>query len=222
VGNQRTDVVGRERPADRLNALVALQSARIARTLHDDTSQVLASAHCAIEDVTQDLPEPLQARLHRVRKHLHDVAEQLRRISHELHPGILDDVGIVDAITFSGRLFTRRTGVQLALALRLDEPLPAPVAAVVYRFVQEALANISAHARAGSASIAIGYMGTQIECTVSDDGVGFDVAGAQAADSGRLGLMLLRARLEAVGGTLHVTSFPGQGTCLRAAIPLET
>src|SRR5262249_35199988 len=91
VSTRRTEAARRDVPANRLNALVALQSARIARTLHDDTSQVLASAHCAIEDVTQDLPEPLQARLHRVRKHLHDVAEQLRRISHDLHPGILDD-----------------------------------------------------------------------------------------------------------------------------------
>jgi len=214
---------GKTEPAvRRLNNLVELQSARLAGVLHDDASQVLASAHMAIEDVAGDVSPLAQARLHQVRQHLHYVAEQLRRISHELHPAIVDDLGVSDAIKFVSRAFTCRTGVKLTIDVHLDERCPAPVGAVVYRFVQEALSNIDKHAHAGYASIAIARDGSQLLCTVSDDGVGFDVEAMFARNANHnLGLMLIRARLEAIGGTLDVTSAPQQGTCLSAVIPLE-
>jgi signal transduction histidine kinase len=211
-----------ELAARRLNTLVARQSARLAAVLHDEASQVLAFAHMAIEDVACDVAPPAQARLQQVRQHLHDVAEQLRRISHELHPNIVDDLGAGDAIEFISREFARRTGVKLAIDVHLDQHCPAALGAVVYRFVQEALNNIDEHAQAASASIAIARSGSQLQCVVSDDGVGFDVAATLARNAHHgLGLMLIRARFEAVGGTLDITSAPQQGTRLHAVIPLE-
>jgi two-component system, NarL family, sensor kinase len=206
----------------RLNTLLELQSARIAGVLHDDVSQVLAAAHLAIDEIAGESPAAVQRRLHKIRRHLHEVAEQLRRISHDLHPGILEDVGVADAIRFISRAFTRRTGVQLTLSLHLDQPCPPATGAVVYRLVEEGLTNISAHARATAASIAIARDGSRIVCTISDDGVGFDVEAvvARTADHG-LGLMLTRGRLEAIGGTLDVTSAPQHGTRLCAVIPVE-
>src|SRR6185295_2462866 len=196
--------MGVEPAVSRLNNLIELQSARLAAVLHDDTSQVLASAHMAIADVAGDASPLMQARLHQVRQHLHQVAEQLRRISHELHPSIVEDLGAVDAIKFVSRAFTGRTGVKLAIDVHLDERCPAPVGAVVYRFVQEALSNIDEHAHATSASIAIARDGSRLLCTVSDDGVGFDVEATLARNAVHgLGLMLTRARLEAIGGALE-------------------
>jgi signal transduction histidine kinase len=205
----------------RLNSLVDLQSARIADVLHDDTSQVLASAHITLEDIARDLPPSAQARLHQVRQHLHDVADQLRRISHDLHPGIVDVLGTIDAIKFTARAFTHQTGVQLAIDVDLDQGCPAKPGAVLFRVVQEALNNIGEHAHAASASIAIAREDSRLVCTVCDDGVGFDVAAAPPGSAPRLGLALIRARLEALGGTLDITSVPQQGTRLRAAVPLE-
>lgn len=203
----------------RLNDLVDLQSARVSDLLHDEASQVLAAVHMTIEDIAHDVPAPVQARLRRVRQHLHDVAEQLRRISHDLYPRIVDDLGVIDAIKFISRAFTRQTGVQLAIDVRVDE-CPAAVGAVVYRLVHEALANIGKHARASGASIVIAREGSRLVCTICDDGVGFDVAATLARHT-NLGLMLSRGRVEAAGGTLDITSAPQQGTRLRAAIPLE-
>jgi signal transduction histidine kinase len=206
----------------RLNTLLELQCARIARVLHDETSQVLAAAHVTIADIAHDVPPPVQARLQQVRLQLGEAAEQLRRISDDLHPTSLDVLGLIESTKFIARAFTSRTGVPLAIETHLDEPCPAPVAAIVYRFAQEALTNIDQHAQATSASITIGREGSRLVCVICDDGVGFDVAALARDGAQSFGLMQIRDRLEAAGGTLDIASAPQQGTRLLAAIPLET
>ena len=206
----------------RLNTLLEAQSARIAGALHDEASQFLASAHLAIAAIAQDVPPPVQVRLQEVRLQLDEVAEQLRRVSDELHPSILDDLDPIDAIRSAARTFTRRTRVQLAIEARMDEPCPPAVGAILFRFVQEALTNIGAHARATTASVSIAREGSRLVCAVRDDGVGFDVAATLACcGHRRLGLMLIRDRLEAAGGSLDIASAPRKGTRLRAVLPLE-
>jgi signal transduction histidine kinase len=204
----------------RLTTLLALESARISGVLHDEASQVLAFAHIVIEDIARDVPAPVQARLDGVRQHLHAVAEQLRRISHDLHPAIVDDLGAVDAITFIVRAFARSTGIALAIDVDIQEPCAVGKGALVYRFVQVALANIADHAHATAASVTITGDPAGFRCTIRDEGVGFDVATAQARGTG-LGLMLIRARIEAAGGSLHIASAPQRGTCLNALIPRD-
>lgn len=208
--------------ARRLNALIERQSGRIAAVLHDDVSQVLAATHMTLEDIACDVPPAVQARLRQVRAHLHQVEEQLRGISRQLHPAVVEDFGLADAVTFASRAFIRQTGIQLALSIRLDVPCSDRTTDVAFRVVQEGLANIAAHAHATSASIGISAQGTHLLCTVCDDGDGFDTEQAQAADGHRrLGLQLIRARVEAIGGAFDVASTPRQGTRLRAIVPLE-
>jgi len=204
-----------------LNELLDAQSVRIAAVLHDDVSQVLAVAQMTIEEVAGELPEGPRTRLRQVRCHLHDVADQLSCISRTLHPGILDDLTVTEAIASISRTFSRRTGVSLTTDVRLEVRCPAAVDAVLYRFVEEALTNIGMHARATAASIAIAHDGGRLHCAVSDDGVGFDVAALARTTNPGLGLMLVRKRLEAIGGTLQITSAPQRGTRLSAVIPLE-
>ena len=206
----------------RLNTLLERQSGRIATLLHDDVSQVLAATHMTLEDIACDVTPSVQARLRQVRAHLRQVEDQLRGISRQLHPAVVEDFGLADAITYTARAFTRRTGIQLALTCHLDVPCPRGAADMVFRIVQEALANVAAHAHARSASIVIARDGDRLMCTVCDDGHGFDTD-AMLAGHGRqhLGLQLLGARVEAAGGTFAVTSAPRQGTRLCAIVPLE-
>ena len=222
VAADRSGAVDRDLSAamSHLNELLDAQSARIAAILHDDVSQVLAVAQMTIEEVAGELPEKNRTRLRQVRRHLHDVADQLRRISHKLHPGILDDLTVTDAIASISGTFARRTGVSLTTDVRLDVRCPAAVDAVLYRFVEEALMNIGTHARATAASIAIARDGARLHCAVSDDGVGFDVAALARTTERGLGLMLVRKRLEAIGGTLDIASAPQRGTRLSTVIPL--
>jgi signal transduction histidine kinase len=223
-GAPARDAGGRnvEQAQGRLNSLVETQSARIADLLHDEVSQVLASAHITLDDVAQDVPVSAQMRLLQIRQHLHSVAEQLRRVSHALHPGIVDDLGMVEAITFTSRVFTRRTGIPVALSVRMDEPCSPSIGTLVYRLVHEALANIGQHAHATTATITVAKEGTDIVCIVSDNGEGFDVAATLASDASRhLGLRLIKGRLEAAGGGLDIVCVTGQGTRLRAVVPAE-
>jgi signal transduction histidine kinase len=206
----------------RLNALIERQSDRIAALLHDDVSQVLAATHMTLEDIACDVPPAVQARLRQVRGHLHQVESQLRVISRQLHPAAVEDFGLADAVTFASRAFTRQTGIHLALTIRLDAPCSDRAADVVFRVVQEALANIATHAHATSASIGIAARGAHLLCTVCDDGDGFDAGAVPVANGDqRLGLQLMRARVEALGGAFDVASSPQHGTRLRAIVPLE-
>ena len=206
----------------RLHALIARQSGRIAAVLHDDVSQVLAAVHMTLEEIACDLSPALQARLRDVRAHLHHVEDQLHGISRQLHPAVVEDFGLADAITFTARAFTRRTGIQLALSLRLEDPCRPAAADVIFRAVQEALANVAAHAGAASASVTVSSQRQSVFCAVCDDGVGFDASALQSAPgSERFGLQLIRARVEALGGAFEVESALGQGTRVRAIVPAE-
>jgi signal transduction histidine kinase len=222
VTNEQATGPATERALRRLNTLVDVQAARIASLLHDEVSQVLASAHIALDDAAEEAGVSAQLRLLTVKQHLKTVSDQLRSVSHALHPGIVEDLGLVDAVTFTARVFARRTGIQLTTHLNIHRPCAPQAGALVYRCVQEALANIARHSHATAVTIAITREGGNIACSISDNGDGFDVAATLAPDASRhLGLRLLRARIEAGGGTFDVDGAPGQGTRLYAIVPVE-
>lgn len=217
------DITHRKRTEEalrRLNNQLEVESARIAGVLHDEAGQFLASAHITIADIARDVPPSVQARLQQVRGHLDEVAAQLRRVSHELHPSILDDLGLLDAIRFVANTFARRTGIRITVDADLEHRCTKPVATVVYRLAQEALTNMGKHSHATSGIIVLRREESVLRCTIRDDGVGFD-PDQMLAHGGRrgLGLMLIQDRLEAVGGALQVVSTLGQGTELRMTIP---
>jgi signal transduction histidine kinase len=210
-----------EGPVRRLNSALEAQSTRVAGALHDEVSQVLASAHMAIEEVSCEVSPAVQTRLLRVRQHLHEVAAQLRQISHELHPDIVDDLGVIEAIKFIGRAFTRETGIQLSMNVDVND-MPPALGRVVFRLVREALTNVGQHAQATATAVSISREGSRLLCVICDDGAGFDVAAVLARSTPRnLGLRLVRARIEALGGTLDISSAPRQGTRLRTVLPVE-
>jgi two-component system, NarL family, sensor histidine kinase NreB len=219
------DITHRKRTEEalrRLNNQLELESARIAGVLHDEAGQFLTAAHITIADIARDVPPSVQARLQQVRQHLDQVEAQLRRLSHELHPGILDDLGLLDAITFIANSFARRTGILMAIDADLEQPCSRPVAVVVYRLVQEGLTNMGKHSRATSGTIVLKREGSLLRCSIRDDGVGFDPEEALAPDGNRgIGLKLIQDRLEAVSGELQIVSAPGHGTELRMTIPTE-
>ena len=210
-----------EQALRRLNHEFENQAARIAAVLHDEAGQFLASAHITLADVARDLPPELRSRVQQVRGHLDQAEEQLRYVSHTLHPRMLDDLGLTDAVHFLSTTFSRRAGVSVEVDVALDTPCPRPVEAVFYRLVQEALNNVGKHARATRVSIRLGRDGQRLFCDICDDGVGFDVGALEARDTFSLGLIVIKDRIEAVGGTLTIRSSPDEGTQLHATAPLE-
>jgi signal transduction histidine kinase len=206
----------------RLNEALEEEARRIAHALHDEAGQLLASVHIRLEEVAGELPPPARARLRDVRGLLDQIEAQLRRLSHELRPTILDDLGLQPALDFLAQGVSARAGLAITVEGSTAGRLPGPVETVLYRIVQEALTNVSKHARATRVTVRIERDARGVRCSIRDDGIGFD-APAVLARRGRggLGLIGMRERLAPVGGRLELTSAPGHGTTLAVEVPLE-
>jgi PAS domain S-box-containing protein len=211
-----------ERALRRLNAALEDEAARIASALHDEAGQFLTSAHITLADVARDLPDEARERVQQVRRHLDQAEEQLRRVSHELHPRMLDDLGLTEAVRFLAHAFGRRTGITVETEVSVNSPCPHAVETVFYRLVQESLTNIAKHAEATRVWIVLRREDHALFCSVRDNGVGFDPDAVDRRDDFSLGLSVINDRLEAVGGTLTIVSAPQRGTELRASAPLES
>jgi signal transduction histidine kinase len=206
----------------RLNEALEEEARQIAHALHDEAGQLLASVHIRLEEVASELPPRARARLRGVRDLLDQIEAQLRRLSHELRPTILDDLGLQPALDYLAQGVSTRAGLAVTVEGSTAGRLPRPVETVLYRIVQEALNNASKHARASRVTVRIERDARTIRCSVRDDGVGFDapVVLAQRGKGG-LGLIGMRERLVPVGGRLEITSAPGRGTTLAVEVPLE-
>jgi PAS domain S-box-containing protein len=205
-----------------LNARFEDEARRIARALHDEAGQLLASVYLAVAEIASELPAPVRARLEVITVRLDQVAEQLRHLSHELRPAMLDDFGLVPALEFLAQGVSKRTGLAVAIDASPLGTLPPPIETALYRILQESLTNVSKHAQAGHVRVRL-YQDTRtIACSIGDDGIGFDLP-AVCTNRGNAGLGLLgiRERLAPLGGTLSIVTAPGRGTTLDIRIPLK-
>jgi signal transduction histidine kinase len=187
---------------------------RIERDLHDGTQQQLVSLMLELRSMQAAVPAQLGelgSGLGRVAEGLGGVFDRVREISHGIHPAILSERGLRPALMALGR----RSVVPVELDLRAERRLAGPVEVAAYYTVSEALANAAKHAQASVVRVELDTSGTIMRLTVRDDGVG----GADPARGS--GLMGLRDRIEALGGTLEVISPVGGGTMLLIEIPAE-
>ena len=205
-----------------LNERLEGEAKRIAHALHDEAGQPLATAYISLDELAPELPPRLRRRLLETRGILDRIGEELRRISHELRPTILDDLGLVPALEFLAEGVSRRGGFKVNVEGAIEGRLPPAVETALYRVVQEALTNVSRHSRARNVGLKLRREGSEVVCTVRDDGVGFDPRKAQSEGGHTgLGLIGMKERLAAVGGSLTLSTLPGQGAALMFAIPLE-
>ncbi len=214
---------------DRLRVLSAesakakeAEARRIARELHDEAGQLLAAVHLAVHEMANDLPPARRGHAAKIQRLLDQIEEQLRRLSHELRPTILDNLGLQPALLFLAQGVTGRTGILVPVKGSTEGRLPLPVETAVYRIVQEALTNASKHSRATRVEVELRRKPQAVFCSIRDNGVGFDLERVlRSADAPGLGLLGIQERLHALGGTLEIVSAPGQGTELRVSIPIE-
>jgi signal transduction histidine kinase len=190
---------------------------RIAGELHDEAGQLLAALHIAIDELARGGERLNPERASELKALVAHIEEQIRRIAHEMHPRIVDDLGLQPALEYLAGGVSQRSSVQVNVRARYEGRLPAPVEATIYRIAQEALTNAIRHGRARRVEISVVRLGGFARCAIEDDGIGFD---ATARRTGGLGLAGMRERAEVRGGTLRVRSQPGHGTVVEALIPV--
>jgi len=206
----------------RLNERLEEEAKRIARTLHDDAAQLLASVHLALAEMSRDLSPSARGRVEAIRGLLDGIESELRRLSHELRPMILDDLGLLPALQFLASGIAKRTGMQVEVRGSTNGRLSPTVELALYRIIQEALTNAVRHASAARVKVRLLREPQVIRCSIADDGVGFDAPKVLTRGAGSgLGLVSIRERLDAVRGSLQITSASGRGTKLHVAIPCE-
>jgi signal transduction histidine kinase len=201
--------------ASRARIVTAADEARrrIERDLHDGTQQQLVSLLLDLRGVQAAVPPQLtelEGGLSGIAERIEGVFDQVREISRGIHPAVLSERGLQAAL----RALARRSAVPVELDLRVERRLPDQVEVAAYYAVSEALANAPKHARASVVQVELGADDAMVRLAIRDDGIG----GADPVQGS--GLTGLRDRIEAVGGTVTVTSPAGGGTTLLIEMPL--
>lgn len=197
---------------------------RIASDLHDGINQLLIGAMLELTSGRRRLErgafgESLSA-LEAAHDILRRVEAEVRRVVHDLHPQILEGLGLAAATRRLVDEFSGQSGLACEVVISGDiARLPAQAEVCAYRILQESLHNVASHAAASRLSVALHLTGPELTVEVSDDGVGFEPSAA-AATNGHLGLRSMRQRAESLRGRLEIESAPGRGTTVRALLPV--
>jgi len=207
-----------ERASSSARALSAQEAERrrIAQELHDEVGQSMTAILLSLERAADEAAEPLRGELRQMQEITRGSLDEVRRLVRRLRPGVLEDLGLVSALTSLTGEFA--THVALRVVRRFDTGLPAldqQTELVLYRVAQEALTNAARHAEADKVEVSLRHSGETVVLTVVDDG-----RGTQAAPEGA-GMRGMRERALLVGATLDVTSQPRAGTEVRLTVPLR-
>jgi len=195
---------------------------RIARELHDETSQSLAALAMGIEAAGEAIRSGGQPRLDEVKSIATRTLEDVHRLIFDLRPSVLDDLGLLSAIEWYADRSLRKRGISVRCEFEeLVARLSPELETALFRICQEAMSNVSRHAQASAVLVELAVKGRELRISVEDDGRGFD-PGAPVTDEQRKhwGLMGIHERAEILGGTATVESAVGKGTRVEVRIPL--
>ncbi len=218
-------------------AAIAEERNRLARELHDDTVQALVGLsrqldllRCDINDglgigdCEASLPEAIERRLNRVQDGMEDTIQNLRLLSRDLRPQLLQDLGLRDALDALASDLSRSFGIEVTFGqegdvrrLRADQELN------LYRISQEALSNVVKHSQSSQVNLLLNFQAEEVQLTIADNGCGFDVPEdlTKLARTGGMGVLNMRQRMREIGGCLNLASSPGQGTSLKLSVPIR-
>ena len=193
---------------------------RIARDLHDDLSQKLAYlamdiGKLASKPTSQEMLNSLRG----LQRRAGDAADSVRHISHQLHPSILDDIGLEAALEQYCEEFEERSGIRTQFSSRhVPDSVPREVASSMYHIFQESLRNVSKHSEAETVYVTLDFTDGILRLNVKDEGVGLPES--RLRTGGGIGMIGMRERAHLVNGTISIESQVGEGTEVTVAVPL--
>lgn len=192
---------------------------RIARDLHDDLSQHLAFLAMDLGRLaTQPAAKELVTEIRPLQLRAAEIAETVRKISHQLHPSVLEDIGLEAALEQYCEEFRLRTGITAQFTSRaLPESLPLEVSSSVYHIAQECLRNVAKHAHTDKVSVSVEFLNQVLRLTIRDQGVGLP---SKRTEGSGIGLVAMRERARLVKGKLSIASGKGNGTQITVEVPV--
>ena len=194
---------------------------RVSRELHDGLCQKLVSLAFDVENLAVALPSPAatRTRLRALRARAVKVSEEARNIAYELHPSVLDDLGLVVSLKAMCDEFAKAEKIKVDFkAGKLPGTVPQKVASGLYRIAQESLQNVAKHAKAKRLTVTLAVDDQSIVLSVEDDGVGFTPQAVKG--KGGLGLVSIGERARMLEGELSIESIPGDGARISVRVPL--
>ncbi|MGC8838795.1 MAG: GAF domain-containing protein [Anaerolineae bacterium] len=197
---------------------------RVARELHDETSQALTALLYEVEEaLEQGCDGPTREVLERMQRLARQTLEGIHKLIYDLRPSLLDHLGLPAALRWLAETRLEANGIRVQLE---EDPalgrLPQEVEIALFRVVQEAISNILRHSGARNVAISLQKRDACLDLKVADDGVGFDMEEViHGPDTSRgLGLLGMAERVQLLGGQFYISSTPGEGTYIQAQIPL--
>jgi signal transduction histidine kinase len=213
-----------EKVSGQLIAAQEKERSHLARELHDDICQRLAMLSLRIEKVTRgwgSSQKPISEQLEEIWQQCSTLTGDVQALSHELHPSILDNLGLVKGVKSFCRELSQQSGAVVDFTDRnIPASLPREVSLSLFRVIQEALHNATKYSGAKHFEVHLEGKADEIELEVSDRGVGFDIAGMKNGKG--LGLVSMTERIHLLNGAITIDSKPNVGTAIRASVPLAT
>jgi signal transduction histidine kinase len=231
--NRLFEAIGQQREQlralnQKLTEVQEAERKQLARELHDEMGQALTAISINLAAIMQELPPACSASLHdRLNESkllAEQTLEQVRELSFNLRPAMLDDLGLVPALHWYIKRFSNRIKIPIDMeAIELKERLPAHIETALYRIFQEALTNVSRHAQASKIYLVLRRKGPTVFVQIEDNGVGFDMTQVINRESSKngTGLLSMQERTNLLGGTFKIFSEPGCGTRISIEMPLE-
>jgi signal transduction histidine kinase len=203
------------------NEVLEQEAKRIAKVLHDEAGQLLVAVYIALQNLSDEVPA-VQPHVLKVTQLLDQIESQLRRLSHELVPALLNDLGLVPALRYLFEGLAQRSQLQINIEAVPEQRLPKRVETTLYHIAKEALHNVVKHAQATTVRIGFHRTADSIRCCITDNGRGFnsELIAFRQGEAG-FGLIGIRERLSVVGGHLQINSGEGHGTELVISVPVE-
>ena len=198
------------------------ERSRLARELHDDLAQRLAVFAIDVGKLEQQLvdsPAPVQEELYEMKKDIVKISQDVHSLSRQLHPSILDDLGLIKAVESECTNFSRREGIEIVFNHEnIPTVIPKDISLSLYRIIQEGLSNISKYACADHISVSLKGIDHDVLLSVHDDGIGFD--SAEVNKKPGLGFSSMRERARLIHGELSIQSQPEKGTLITVRVPI--
>jgi PAS domain S-box-containing protein len=200
---------------------------RIAQELHDEAGQSLTAIKMNLEWVEKELSpseKPIREKIEEVKSQVGKIMEELRRLSYDLRPAILDELGLVPTLRWYIEEYSKRTQTAVHLQTTgLQKRLSAKIEILLYRVIQEALTNVAKHAQAESVILSLEKKDVHVHLYITDDGKGFEVKryfSSLPMIRRGLGILGMKERVELAGGTFFIDSDLGQGTRISIKVPI--